>query len=191
MRNQKPDKFALSIYRNYSICNNYFIFLIIKESEGTSPDEYSGHRVHAWIIVMPDNKTDVPRHPEIKKSFFIEPSSGQKYDIDNDQINEHYHGIESLWNHENYWVNLQSCNDGCDKLNFDLCDTKMWEHLLPGEPSSYHYDSTTLNNDTDDEDNNVNIMQRKHLDMPLSYVDEIKINSLGTQKKLLIIFFCS
>ncbi|XP_044010419.1 dynein regulatory complex subunit 7-like [Aphidius gifuensis] len=163
------------------------------ECEETFPDEYSGHRVHAWIIIMPDNKTDVPRHPEIKKSFFIEPSSGQKYDID-EEINKYYHGIESLWNHENYWLNLQSCNDGCDKLNFDLFDNKMWEHLLPGEPSSYHHRNSTINNETDDEDNDsMNILQRKHLDMPVSYVEEIKINSLDFERRYLngkkIMFF--
>lgn len=59
-------------------------------------------RLHSWVVILPGNK-------EISNVFFIEPSTGNSYDIDHSQ----YLGIESIWDHTNYWVNLQSCAEGC------------------------------------------------------------------------------
>ena len=42
------------------------------------------------------------------QSFFIEPSTGEAHSLEWDQ----YLGIESLWNHKNYWVNMQYCAAG-------------------------------------------------------------------------------
>lgn len=41
--------------------------------------------------------------------YFVEPSTSEKTDISN----ENYIGIEAIWNHKNYWVNLQTLNGGC------------------------------------------------------------------------------
>lgn len=123
---------------------------------------------------MPDNETDGGRHPEINGPFFIEPSSGQHYKINNQDTNLLYHGIESVWNNDNYWVNIQLCTEGCQKLNWEFWNNKMWEHLLPGEPWSFR------GVDEDDKtDEDLHIMQEKHLDMPVSYLQEIEIHSLG------------
>jgi len=44
-----------------------------------------------------------------KIPFFIEPSTGERKEISD----ENYIGIEAVWNHINYWVNLQSLVGGC------------------------------------------------------------------------------
>jgi len=64
-------------------------------------DELYGLRVHAWVLVL-DGKREVP------EPFFIEPLTGQAHPINSQK----YLGIESVWNHRNYWVNMQDCSDG-------------------------------------------------------------------------------
>jgi len=62
--------------------------------------------VHAWVIILPlkiedENINEIP--------YFIEPSTGERKEI----YDENYIGIEAIWNHRNYWVNLQSLDEGC------------------------------------------------------------------------------
>ena len=42
------------------------------------------------------------------ESFFVEPFTGIAHPL----TSENYLGIESLWNHQNYWVNMQDCSAG-------------------------------------------------------------------------------
>lgn len=59
-------------------------------------DPLDGVRVHAWVLVL-SGKCDVV------KSFYIEPTTGHaKETTDRD-----YSGVESVWNDQNYWVNMQ------------------------------------------------------------------------------------
>lgn len=52
-----------------------------------------GQRVHAWIFVAAGSRN-------VKEHMFIEPSTGFSHLLSSDL----YCGIESMWNHENYWV---------------------------------------------------------------------------------------
>lgn len=40
---------------------------------------------------------------DIEEPFFIEPSTGLRKELDDPE----YRGIESIWNHQNYWVLIQ------------------------------------------------------------------------------------
>lgn len=73
----------------------------IAEAEKPPPDQLYGLRVHAWVLVL-SGKREVP------ETFFIEALTGQATSTSD----EEYLGIESVWNHKNYWVNMQSCIDG-------------------------------------------------------------------------------
>ena len=42
------------------------------------------------------------------QSFFLEPTTGETHPLDW----EGYLGVESLWNHRNFWVNMQDCSQG-------------------------------------------------------------------------------
>lgn len=46
----------------------------------------------------------------VAEHFFIDPLSGKSYSSDND----HFLGIESVWNNLNYYINMQDCSYGCD-----------------------------------------------------------------------------
>lgn len=71
------------------------------EAERPPPDQLYGLRVHSWVLVL-SGKREVP------ETFFIEALTGEATSTKDDE----YLGIESVWNHKNFWVNMQSCYDG-------------------------------------------------------------------------------
>ena len=72
-----------------------------QEAEKPPPDKYYGLRFHCWVLVLSGKR-------EVAQSFFIEPTTGESVALDW----EEYLGIESLWNHKNYWINMQDCSLG-------------------------------------------------------------------------------
>ena len=72
-----------------------------QEREKPPPDDLHGLRFHCWVLVLAGKR-------EVPLSFFIEPTTSKTYSTDH----EEYLGIESLWNHRNYWVNMQDCAEG-------------------------------------------------------------------------------
>ncbi|XP_005528263.1 PREDICTED: dynein regulatory complex subunit 7 [Pseudopodoces humilis] len=126
-------------------------------------DPLHGLRVHAWVLVL-SGKRKVP------ETFFINPFTGNHHST----MDECFLGIESIWNHRNYWVNMQDCRKGCKDLSFDLSDSFCWEIMLSesNEPSQLPTESPK--EDTDD-------MQEKgeidmSFEMPLSWVAQIRVS---------------
>uniref|UniRef100_A0A8C3JPZ1 Dynein regulatory complex subunit 7 n=1 Tax=Calidris pygmaea TaxID=425635 RepID=A0A8C3JPZ1_9CHAR len=93
----------------------------VTEVEKPKRDPLHGLRVHAWVLVLSGKK-------EVPETFFINPFTGNSHST----MDEHFLGIESVWNHRNYWVNMQDCWNGCKDLIFDLGDTIHWEVMLSG-----------------------------------------------------------
>ncbi|XP_010292444.1 PREDICTED: coiled-coil domain-containing protein lobo homolog, partial [Phaethon lepturus] len=91
----------------------------VTEVEKPKRDPLYGLRVHAWVLVL-SGKREVP------ETFFINPFTGNSHST----TDEHFLGIESVWNHRNYWVNMQDCWNGCKDLTFDLSDAIRWEIML-------------------------------------------------------------
>lgn len=71
-----------------------------------SLDPLYGKRIHCWVIIIPLETKDQHTTSE---PYFIEPSTSERRDISN----ENYIGIEAIWNHKNFWVNLQALDGGC------------------------------------------------------------------------------
>lgn len=81
-------------------------------------------RFHCWVLVLSGKR-------EVAQSFFLEPTTGEAHPLNWDE----YLGIESVWNHKNYWINMQDCSQGvkvnsilsrnccmhCSKSNPMLC----------------------------------------------------------------------
>ncbi|ORZ35140.1 hypothetical protein BCR44DRAFT_130074 [Catenaria anguillulae PL171] len=82
-------------------------------------DEIAGLRIHAWVLVLPGKR-------EVAEAFFIEPSTGKVYDIED----PNYLGVESVFSSSNYWVNMQKCINGLKGITFDLSDTTKWEYIF-------------------------------------------------------------
>ncbi|XP_023790336.1 dynein regulatory complex subunit 7 isoform X2 [Cyanistes caeruleus] len=125
-------------------------------------DPLHGLRVHAWVLVL-SGKRKVP------ETFFINPFTGNHHST----MDECFLGIESIWNHRNYWVNMQDCRKGCKDLSFDLSDSFCWEIMFSesNEPSQLPTESPK--EDTDD-------MEKGEIDMsfemPLSWVARIRVS---------------
>jgi len=77
-------------------------------------------RSHAWVLVRAGMR-DVEEHT------FLEPTTGRAYPASNSP----YHGIESVWNKTNYWVNVNLTTSPSD-LEYAFNDSSKWEHLFLG-----------------------------------------------------------
>ncbi|NXP28778.1 DRC7 protein, partial [Scytalopus superciliaris] len=129
------------------------------EVEKPKRDPLHGLRVHAWVLVQ-SGKRKVP------ETFFINPFTGNSHN----PTDECFLGIESIWNHSNYWVNMQDCRKGCTDLSFDLSDAICWEIMLPesNEPLTESPESDKDYMETEGRD--------VSFEMPLSWVAEIKVS---------------
>ena len=73
----------------------------MQAEEAPPPDKFHGLRIHCWVLVLMGKR-------DVGHNFFIEPTTGMAHPLDW----EEYQGIEVLWNHKNYWVNMQDCSLG-------------------------------------------------------------------------------
>ncbi|MEQ2312783.1 hypothetical protein AMECASPLE_034761 [Ameca splendens] len=89
------------------------------ENSQLSPDSLRGLRVYCWVLVLSGIRS-------IKENFFIDPLTGSRFPTNDDN----FHGIESVWNSFNYYVNRQECINGCRDVLFDLEDSSQWETVL-------------------------------------------------------------
>lgn len=67
--------------------------LYFQKLEQVPPDELKGRRIHSWVLI--NIQSD-----EFK---FIEPTTGVIHDLAEESP---YLKIESLWDHTNYWLNM-------------------------------------------------------------------------------------
>ncbi|KAI2648458.1 Dynein regulatory complex subunit 7 [Labeo rohita] len=110
---------------------------------------------------------------EVPENFFIDPLTGKSYST----TNENFLGIESVWNHRNYWVNKQDCTFGCDEMTFDMGDLSKWEYVLCGPTSqslSIISDPKTLEEPEDEDEEEMEGL--KVFEMPPSWVTKIDIS---------------
>ncbi|XP_061449711.1 dynein regulatory complex subunit 7 isoform X2 [Rhineura floridana] len=137
------------------------------EAEKPHPDPLYGLRVHAWVLVL-SGKREVP------ESFFIDPFTGKSYATTDD----YFLGIESVWNHRNYWVNMQDCWNACRDLQFDLGDPVRWEFMLLGSDKPL-LSLPEMEEEEDLGEDEVEDMikeeEPKGFDMPASWVEQIQI----------------
>lgn len=133
-------------------------------------DKYWGYRIHAWVAILPE--LGGLRDQESPWPLFIEPSTGVSYKPATGNADELYLGVESIWNDQNYWVNMQPFSKSWVNIMWDLTKVELWEHVLPGEPWTMRGIGEAIDEDS-------TILQEKHLDMPFSYVHEINISDQG------------
>ncbi|XP_042336573.1 dynein regulatory complex subunit 7 [Sceloporus undulatus] len=140
----------------------------IAEAQKPKPDTLYGLRVHAWVLVL-SGKREVP------ESFFIDPFTGKSYSTADD----HFLGIESVWNHRNYWINMQDCWNACRDLQFDLGDPVNWEFMLLGADKPL-LSVPDVEEEEEMGDDEVEVLLKeeepKGFDMPASWVEQIQIS---------------
>lgn len=111
--------------------------------------------VHCWILVLPGQR-------DVNKPFFIEPSTGEVVGIDNDL----YLSIESLWNDQNYWCNMQQ-DVPIKDMSFVLMDLGNWEHIIIQDSELDIEDDEAIESGDLDEE---------ILDLPKSWVRPLRID---------------
>lgn len=64
---------------------------------------------------------------ELADSFFIEPTTGRRYSVEEAP----YHTIEAIFNHKNYWINMDHSRS-IDEVNleFDNDTSGEWEYVM-------------------------------------------------------------
>ncbi|KAG7400563.1 hypothetical protein PHYBOEH_005086 [Phytophthora boehmeriae] len=80
-------------------------------------DPLEGKRAHAWVLIRAGKR-------EVSEHFYLEPSTGRSYSLRDSP----YAAIESVWNHENYWVNMQQ--QPVYLTLFDLFNSTDWEYVF-------------------------------------------------------------
>lgn len=165
--------------------------LDLEEFERPPPDAEDGFRSHAWIVMIKDapwcykeefkrKVADDDDETVEPMAFFVEPSTGFRHEV----TDPCYQGIESIWNHQNYYVNRQYGAVAIGEMQWDLSDLSKWEHFLPGEPFELRKDRKPEDDeDTPSEDQVLAI--EKHLDMPFSWVDMLHISAVDFEERFL------
>ncbi|NXM94851.1 DRC7 protein, partial [Sylvia borin] len=152
---------------------------VVMEVGKPKRDPLHGLRVHAWVLVL-SGKRKVP------ETFFINPFTGNPHST----MDECFLGIESIWNHRNYWVNMQDCRKGCKDLSFDLSDPFCWEIMFSESNEPSQLETGSAKEDTDEmvsdpsntlEQSLLLFQQEKEetvmrFEMPLSWVDRIRVS---------------
>lgn len=101
------DSFVLWVDKDVEIKENFVEEVPDKE-----------RRAHAWVMIAAGCR-------DLKENFFIEPTTGRSYSVNSSP----YLGIESLWNHSNYWINLEN-KKTLSEIDYDLSNNLIWEVLF-------------------------------------------------------------
>lgn len=67
-----------------------------EEATEEEADPHAGRRVHAWVLLLPKKRG-------VTDPIFIEPTTGECFSPEDCP----YEGVESVWNHQNFWVCMQ------------------------------------------------------------------------------------
>ncbi len=120
-------------------------------------------RCHAWILIRPGRR-------DIKETLFVEPTTGRVYNMSNNP----YLGIEAMWNHANYWINLDETKRP-NEINFDLRN-QCWESLFyqpVGVKESKDNDDLNEENENADSGVGEGYDNMKTFDVPPSWVSPL------------------
>lgn len=83
-------------------------------------------RLHCWVMVLAGKR-------EVTESFFIEPSTGCRYSLENSP----YQAVDLVFNHYNVWLNLQNKPDSehgnIDSVSWEFNESSKWEKLFESE----------------------------------------------------------
>ena len=86
-------------------------------------DPYENHRIHFWILVLPDST-----HTDVTQPLFIECSTGEIIHT-GETVRYGYTGIESVFNHTQYYINMKH-TQAVTELTYEFSELKQWECMI-------------------------------------------------------------
>ncbi|ODN00850.1 Dynein regulatory complex subunit 7 [Orchesella cincta] len=136
----------------------------IDEELSGPKDRYHGKRTHAWILILPGKR-------DVEAPFFLEPFSGTYRQI----RDPNFFGIEAVFNHQNYYINIQPPVRNLRRLKYDLEDSSTWSKLLIEPPKKKKKSVTDDSMFQDDDDDELKPVEM-YLTMPASWTTELDIS---------------
>ena len=136
------------------------------EKDYEPSDKYGKTRIHAWVLILRPDR-------EMNEDIFIEPTTGRTYQLDNSP----YHSIEAIFNHKNFYINLDPTLDLNELLpmEFKSDSTGLWEYVMlePGNKKEGDDDQEEENEDEDEDDGE---LEEEPLDMPPPWSPKLFVN---------------
>ena len=136
------------------------------EKDYEPSDKYGKTRIHAWVLILRPDR-------EMNEDIFIEPTTGRTYQLDNSP----YHSIEAIFNHKNFYINLDPTLDLNELLpmEFKSDTTGLWEYVMlePGNKKDGEEDQEEENEDEDEDDGE---LEEEPLDMPPPWSPKLFVN---------------
>lgn len=141
--------------------------------ERLDDDPYHGWRVHAWVAIIPKEKSakrSICSSTATEESvFFVEPCTGFRVETSDPA----YLAIESVWNEHNYHVNCQEPITNIASMKWNFSDASQWQTLLVDEMTAVRAEIADASD----------ALNRKYLDMPHSWVNKLHVNNTAYEEK--------
>ena len=136
------------------------------EPDYEKDDEHGRNRLHAWVFMQKGKR-------DLQESFFIEPSTGRKYTIDQCE----YFTIETIFNHKNYWINMET-ERPIREINFDFenDNTGEWEYVMISQDDKKGEEDEENEDEEEEEDGEAGGNEEEVLDMPPSWSPKLFVS---------------
>lgn len=109
----------------------------------------------------------------MSETFFVEPTTGRRYNLDEAP----YQTIEAIFNHKNFWINLDN-ERAIKDLNMDFEDGTEWEYvMLSDEDKAKGEDDDDMEDEDDGDVTDEDEDQKDNLDMPPSWSPKLSIDN--------------
>jgi hypothetical protein len=129
-------------------------------------DPFGKSRLHAWVMIQKGDR-------EMSETIFIEPTTGRKYALDSAP----YHSIQAIFNHKNFWINLDPKRD-VDEMNLEFQEdiNGEWEYVMIGEKKANDEEENEDEDEDQDEDEEEAGQEEEVLDMPPPWSPKLYVN---------------
>ena len=137
------------------------------EPDYEKEDEFGRSRKHCWVYLQKAKR-------ELSESFFIEPSTGRKYNVEEAP----YFTIEAIFNNKNYWINMDPSRP-IDEINleFENDNTGEWEYVMINTDDKKGDDEDDVGEDEDENDaDEAGGNDEELLDMPPPWSPKLYVN---------------
>ena len=136
------------------------------EKDYEKTDKYGKSRIHAWVLILRPDR-------EMNEDIFIEPTTGRTYALDNAP----YFSIEAIFNHKNFYINLDPTMELNDLLPMDFKNdsTGLWEYVML-EPGNKKDGDEEQEDEGEDEDEDDGELEEEPLDMPPPWSPKLFVN---------------
>lgn len=137
------------------------------EKDYEPPDDYGRTRIHAWVLIKKGDR-------EMSDDVFIEPTTGRTYPPDNAP----YYSIEAIFNHKNFWINLDPTLDLSELLPLEFNDDSsgLWEYVMLEPGNKKDGDDDDGDDDALDDEEEDGELDEEPLDMPPPWSPKLFVN---------------